>query len=397
MAHNSTRSSCERPAYYRETKVKTSPSSTESTPAAPDGRRRVLLLCGGRSSEHEVSIRSCLSVYRAIDRSLFSPLVTGIGRDGVWRFYGDTEAFALDGDDPAKVRLAPGGKVCMPGRTAGGAVLLMEDGGTKECFDLAFPVLHGAFGEDGSIQGLFAMLSVPYVGCDFTSSANCMDKELTKLIVAADGFRTARAVTLRRGKSFDSAAIVGKLGLPLFVKPAKTGSSVGISKVKGVGELHAAVNAAFACDDKVLVEECVVGREIECAVLEDAGGSLFVAHPGEVVPHEEFYSYSAKYLNADGATLHVSAELSDGEVSEVRQLAARAFRALGCSGFSRIDFFLTATGFVLNEVNTIPGFTNISLYPQMMASSGIPYAELITRLLRNAEWNYSCREALAQK
>jgi len=376
-----------------------SSSSTlpESESAESSRRRRVLLLCGGRSSEHEVSIRSCLSVYRAIDRGLYAPVVVGIGRDGVWRYYGDTEAFALDGDDPAKVRLAPGGKVCMPGRTADGAALLMEEGGAKEFFDLAFPVLHGAFGEDGSIQGLFAMLSVPYVGCDFTSSANCMDKELTKLIVGAAGFRTARAVTLKRGKVFDSAAIVEQLGLPLFVKPAKTGSSVGISKVKGTGELHAAVNAAFACDDKVLVEECVVGREIECAVLEDAGGELFVAHPGEVVPHEEFYSYSAKYLNADGATLHVSADLTASEVSEVRQLAARAFQALGCSGFSRIDFFLTATGFVLNEVNTIPGFTSISLYPQMMASSGVPYAELITRLLRNAEWTYSCREALAQK
>ena len=358
-------------------------------------KKTVLLLCGGRSSEHEVSIRSCLSVYRAVDRGLYQPIVVGIGRDGVWRSYGDTDAFALDGDDPAKVRLAPGGKVCMPGRSAAGAVLI-DEAGAQEPFDLAFPVLHGAFGEDGSIQGLFAMLSVPYVGCDFTSSANCMDKALTKLIVNAYGLPTARDVVLRRGERFKGGAIVEKLGLPLFVKPARTGSSVGISKVKSLGELHAAVKAAFACDDKVLVEECIVGREIECAVLEDAGGALTAAHPGEIVPHEEFYSYSAKYLNADGATLHVRAQLTEDEVAQVQGMALKAFRCLGCAGFSRIDFFLTPNGFVLNEVNTIPGFTNISLYPQMMASSGIPYDELVTRLLKNAEWNFSRRESLAQ-
>ena len=347
-------------------------------------RLRVLLLCGGQSTEHEISLESCRSVAAAIDRERFAPIVAGITRDGVWQFYGEEE-FADDADDPSKIHLKPGAPVCFPGRSAKGAVLHVADRSETVPFDVAFPVLHGLHGEDGTVQGLFEMFGVPYVGCDYTSSANCMDKDLTKILLNSAGLHTANALVLRRGESLPADYVEERLGMPIFVKPARTGSSVGISKVKSIEALEDALAEAFKYDNKVLLEECVVGREIECGVLEKPDGQLFVAQPGEVIPHDEFYSYAAKYLNADGATVEAEADLTEDEAEEVKRLAAKAFHVLGCNGMARIDFFLSAQGeWVLNEVNTIPGFTSISLYPRMMKNSGIDYAELITLLIENA-------------
>ncbi len=347
-------------------------------------RLRVLLLCGGQSTEHEISLESCHSVVAAMDRERFLPIVAGITREGIWQYYGEEE-FADDFSDPTKVHLRSGAPICYPGRGVKGAVLHVEGYSETVPFDIAFPVLHGLHGEDGTVQGLFEMFGVPYVGCDYTSSANCMDKDITKILLNSAGLSTANALVVRRGESLPTDYVVERLGLPIFVKPARTGSSIGISKVKRAEDLAAALDEAFRYDDKVLLEECIVGREIECGVLEQPDGQLFVAHPGEVVPHEEFYSYSAKYLNADGATVEAEAELTEEESEEVRRLAAKAFHVLGCGGLARIDFFLSNQGeWVLNEVNTIPGFTSISLYPQMMKRSGIDYADLITMLLENA-------------
>ncbi len=344
---------------------------------------RVLLLCGGQSTEHEISLESCYSVAQACDRSRYEIHIVGISRDGVWYYYGDREDFLVNPEDPAKVRLADGGKICFPGKNSAGAVLeILESTDKLLPFDLAFPVLHGAYGEDGTIQGLFQMLGVPCVGCDLTSSANCMDKALTKIILNDAGFQTARGITLRRGEECPADFVGATLSWPVFVKPAKTGSSIGIRKVSQAEELAPALEEAFRYDDKVLIEEAIVGREIECGVLEKANGELFVAHPGEVVPHAEFYSYEAKYLDPQGATVNSTAFLEEEDAEAVRKLAAKAFRALGCSGMSRIDFFFTPERrWVLNEVNTIPGFTKISLYPQMMAKSGIAYSELIDILI----------------
>ena len=347
-------------------------------------RLRILLLCGGQSTEHEISLESCCSVAAAIDREHFQPVVVGITREGIWHYYGDAE-FADEKENPAKIHLRPNAPLCYPGRSAKGAVLYVEGMDAAIPFDVAFPVLHGIHGEDGTIQGLFDMFGVPYVGCDYTSSANCMDKDITKILLNSAGFRTAFALVIRRGESLSEDYVEERLGMPLFVKPARTGSSVGISKVKKPEDLAPALKEAFQYDDKVLLEECIVGREIECGVLELPDQTLFVAHPGEVVPHDEFYSYAAKYLNEDGATVKVEADLDEEESEEVKRLAAKAFHVLGCKGMARIDFFLSAQGdWVLNEVNTIPGFTSISLYPQMMRNSGIPYAELITNLIENA-------------
>lgn len=357
---------------------------------------RVLLLCGGQSTEHEISLESCLSVVNAIDRKLFSPIVCGITREGLWHHYGDTANFALDADDPDKVHLAPGGKECFPRRTADGVALqILDDPQNALPFDIVFPVLHGAFGEDGAIQGFCQMLGVPCVGCDFTSSANCMDKELAKIILDAAGFRTARGITLRRGDEYSLEAVQTALGLPLFVKPAKTGSSIGISKVKRIEDLPAALEFAFRYDDKVLIEEFIEGREIECAVLEKPTGEIFAAPPGEVCAKDEFYSYAAKYLMPDGAAVSPVAPLQEDEIEQVRRLAAKAFRALGCGGMARVDFFLSVKhGWVLNELNTIPGFTKISLYPQMMRNAGIPYTELITTLIETGRADYERRQSL---
>lgn len=347
-------------------------------------RTRILLLCGGRSTEHEISIVSCLSVANAVDRTRFAPMVVGITRDGIWRYYGDGP-FAKGEDSARTVHLREGAPACFPVPVPNGAALRIEGREETVPFEAAFPVLHGAFGEDGTIQGLFAMLSVPCVGCGVAASAVCMDKEATKAILEHAGFRTARAVVIRRDDVYGAEDIVNRLGLPFFVKPARTGSSVGISKVRKADDLEAAVEAAFRYDDKVLLEEGIRGREIECGVLEYPDGRLFAARPGEVIPHADFYSYDAKYLDENGASVVPQAALSETQSRRVRELAVAAFRCLGCGGMARIDFFLTPEGeWVLNEVNTIPGFTSISLYPRMMGGSGVDYAELITLLIENA-------------
>ena len=354
----------------------------------------VLLLCGGRSTEHEISLESCLSVASALDRAKYAPHVVGITREGVWKYYGDAP-FAADIGSAGTIHLIDGAPVCFPARDGDGVSLHVSGQTRTVPFAVAFPVLHGAFGEDGTIQGLFQMLGVPYVGCDMTSSANCMDKALTKLILEAGGFHTAPSVTLRRGGDFRIDDIVSRLGLPLFVKPARAGSSIGISKVKTATMLAAALETAFRYDSKVLVESAICGREIECGVLQRGDGTLFAALPGEVVPHAEFYDYDAKYLDAAGASVYSEARLDQPLQDEVRAMAIGAFRELGCSGMARIDFFLTPDGrLILNEVNTIPGFTSISLYPQMMANSGMPYPALLDELIAAARYNFNALNAV---
>jgi D-alanine-D-alanine ligase len=350
-----------------------------------DRKPVVGLLCGGQSPEHEISLLSAWSVYQALDREKYDICVVGISKQGVWQHYGDTEEFLIDRDDPRKIRLAEGGRVCFFCRNCVNVRLWELGTGQEYPLDMAFPVLHGANGEDGTIQGLFQMLGLPYVGCGQMSSANCMDKTVAKLLFNCAGLSTARSVTLRKKADPESLRLaLDSLGLPLFVKPACTGSSVGISKVKSAAQLASAVEVAFQFDDKILIEEAIPGREIECAVLED-GESLFCPPPGEVIPHDEFYSYAAKYLSKDGATLEVPARLSQQQMASVQELAKSAFMALDCRGMARVDFFLKPDGtWVLNEINTIPGFTNISLYPRLMINAGISYPELVSKLLANA-------------
>ena len=354
------------------------------------GRVTVALVFGGRSSEHEISCSTAAGVLEAIDRDRFDVIPVGITREG---------AFTLQPDDPDRFRMDAGAmpvvedngtRLCWPDSAASRAVAVREpDGALRELgtVDLAFPILHGPRGEDGTVQGLFELLGLPYVGSGVLASSVAMDKHFTKTVLQAAGVPVAPWVTISPA---DWAADAGRarasargLGLPVFVKPARAGSSVGVTKVKDWEGLEAALRLAWAEDDKALVEAAMEGREIECGVLSGRDGAApRVSLPGEVVMRtREFYDYEAKYLDPDAAELICPAVLGRGELREMERLAARVFEALGCAGLARVDFFLTAGGFVVNEVNTMPGFTPISMFPKCWAASGIGYRELISELI----------------
>lgn len=346
-------------------------------------RIRVAILYGGRSAEHDVSILSAANVVKAIDRARYEIVPVFIDRQGRWWLTAQT-AGALPKEAPAgapELALLPGGR----GRLV--ALAPMGDVSELPRVDVVFPVLHGPFGEDGAMQGAAEVADVAYVGSGVFASAAAMDKDFTKKLLREAGLPVARGLTLRRGEdmSFDKTA--AELGLPLFVKPARQGSSVGVGKVRDAADFVQCCAEAFRHDDKLLAEEFVEAREIECAVLEDAQDKLTVSLPGEIIPAEKhgFYTYEAKYIDADGAVVRAPADLP-GEVADAaRALAARAFRAVGCAGMARVDFFLRPDmSLVLNEINTIPGFTNISMYAKALAASGIDYAQVIEVLLAHA-------------
>jgi D-alanine-D-alanine ligase len=317
----------------------------------------------------------------------------GIDKDGTWRRLPPTE-FVVNRDDPARTALAPAGQVvalcCRDGR----GWLVPAAGGEPWAVDVAFPVLHGTYGEDGTIQGLLAMMNIPCVGCDQTSSANCMDKAITKQVLTYAGIPVADGLIVTAGAdSVTAAEVERQLGWPVFVKPARLGSSVGVSKVKVPGALRAALELAFRFDDKVLIERYMPGREVECAVL--GNSSPRAAVPGEVIPQHEFYSYEAKYLDENGARLEAPAKLAPEVAARVQETAVQAFQAMGCTGLARVDFFLMPDGrLVVNELNTIPGFTRISMYPRLWQLSGLTYPQLVSELIRLAEERHAARGRL---
>lgn len=341
-------------------------------------RLRIAVLFGGRSAEHDVSILSAANVMRALEPVKYDAVPIFITREGRWLLAGVVDGTLTTPSEGTEVCLVAGGR--------GRMLALPGDGAPREILpvDIVFPVLHGLPGEDGSVQGLAEVACVPLAGCGIAGSAVALDKDIAKRLLHAAGLPAARAVTIRHGAAPDFAEVAAELGLPLFVKPARQGSSVGVSKVADERGYAAALAEGFRHDRKLLAEEFIRGREIECAVLEDADGSLFVSRPGEIVPAEShgFYSYDAKYIDANGAVLKVPADLPAETEATVRATAAAAFRALGCDAMARADFFVAANGRVLvNELNTIPGFTNISMYSKVMAASGVGYAEIIDRLV----------------
>jgi len=345
---------------------------------------RVAVLFGGRSAEHEVSILSATNVLEAIDRDRFDVVPIGIDRSGQWFLL---EGGAASGPlsipkDGAAVALLPGGKGRLIAVDASGAFK------TVKPVDVMFPVLHGPFGEDGAVQGYAETADVAYVGCGVFASAAAMDKAMAKALLKAQNLPVAQARSLRAGEPATAEELQRNLGDILFIKPARQGSSVGVSRVGGNGaDFAASLAKAFQHDDKVLVEAFVDGREIECSVLERPDGSLVVSDPGEIITaaHHDFYSYDAKYLDADGAVVKVPADMPDHVRARARAMAADAFRALGCEGMARVDFFLLPDDtLVVNELNTIPGFTNISMYAKALAASGISYRQLISDLIEHA-------------
>jgi D-alanine-D-alanine ligase len=372
-------------------------STDEPRPAAPadtpdTGRTRVAVVFGGRSSEHAVSCATAASVLEALDRDRYDVVPVGIAKDGHW---------VLAPDDPERLRLAPGhvpevdtdaASVIVPTSATDRTLVVHEAGRPPRTLgevDVVFPLLHGPFGEDGTIQGLLDLADVRYVGSGVTASAVMMDKHVMKVLLASAGLPVGPYTVItdkewRRDKAAAMDAVHG-LAWPVFVKPARAGSSMGITKVSDREALEAAIEAAREHDPKVVVEAAVFGREIECGVLEGHGTDpTRTSELGEciVVRNHEFYDYEAKYLAEGDVRLETPADVPPGVAAEIREMAARAFDVAGCEGLARVDFFLTEAGDVLvNEVNTMPGFTPLSMYPRMWAASGLTYPELIDELI----------------
>lgn len=343
----------------------------------PD-RLRVALLFGGRSAEHEVSVMSATNVVRALEPSRYDAVPVYVTREGRW-LLSHFEGGVLD-------RPERGSELCLVPGGGGQAVVLSADGvhAGFPRIDILFPVLHGLHGEDGAVQGLAEVARVPLVGCGILGSANALDKDITKRLLSEAGLPVARSMTVLPGVAPTFDELRASLGLPFFIKPARQGSSVGVGKVATEHEYEAALAEAFRHDGKLLVEQFIKGREIEFSVLEDADGGLLVSRPGEIVPAEShgFYSYDAKYVDEAGAALQVPAELPENIEAVLRDAAAKAFRAVGCDAMARVDFFvMDDMRFVVNELNTIPGFTDISMYAKAMAASGVSYPEVIDRLV----------------
>lgn len=367
---------------------------------------KVAVLYGGRSGEHEVSLQSAASVLRNLDPERFEVLPVGIDKQGRWHLNStkliqnqSAKSLSLDTDTP---------EVVLPPNPQGGSTALtqLNAAGGNQAIDVVFPVMHGTFCEDGTIQGLLELADVAYVGCGVLASAVGMDKDVAKRLARDAGIPIVPFVTVKQGDwkrraSEIAAQVQVELGYPCFVKPANSGSSVGVHKVKEPGSFRAAVEDALRYDTKVLVEKAIQAREIELSVLENAeeGGEPLVSVVGEIAPTHEFYSYQAKYIDENGAALSIPAAISTEKARDAQALAKRVFLALECEGMARVDLFLDKnTGqFYLNEVNTIPGFTQISMYPKLWEASGISYRELLSRLIDLAIARQKRKQALVRE
>lgn len=348
--------------------------------------KNLLVIFGGCSSEYAVSLRSSASVLRNIDNSKYNVITLGITRQGGWYLYtGDIDSIENDTwfhDDlttPA---------VLSPDKNDKALIVLNDEGAyEKIAIDVIFPVLHGKNGEDGTIQGIFELSGIPYVGCGLLASAMCMDKAVTNTLADEAGIDGAKWAAFTEAEykagKVDLSAIENKLGYPIFVKPANAGSSVGITKAHNHTELLGALDVAFENDYKAVLEETLVGREIECAVMgnEEPVASCI----GEILPTAEFYDFDAKYVD-NSTGLAIPADLPVDVSEKVREAAVNAYLTMGCRGLSRVDFFLCDDGRIcLNEINTLPGFTSISMFPKLFGQVGIPYSELLDKLIEYAE------------
>lgn len=344
----------------------------------PVKKIKVAVLYGGCSGEHEVSLKSAASVIKNIDKNKFDVVPIAIAKQGQW-LVNDLKQFSLNESAPVQTKTSKA--LCVQDKIIN----------PKEFFcDVIFPVLHGVFGEDGTIQGLLEILDVPYVGANVLGSAIGMDKVIAKRLALADNIAVIPFVTFNMGEweknqAFLIKAIEKELSFPLFVKPVNAGSSLGISKVKNATELAAAVNFAARYDIKILVERALLVREIEVAVLENLsfGKQPLVSVAGEITPQHEFYSYEAKYLDKKGAELTIPAVLKEEQAEKIKILAATIFNSLACESMARVDFFIeeATQKIYFNEINTIPGFTKISMYPKLWEASGLSYQQLLTYLI----------------
>ncbi len=354
---------------------------------------RVALLFGGRSSEHSISCATAGGVLSAIDRSRYEVILIGITRDGAWTLQeaSTVSGFALGREAAALPLVADNGtRVRLPESAATREFTVSSADGTLSSLgdvDVAFPILHGPFGEDGTIQGALELVGLPYVGSGVLASALGMDKHFTKTVLEGAGVPVAPWVTVTRAGLAENHDLWQRrmqgIDLPVFVKPARAGSSVGVSKVTAWDQLETALETAFAEDHRVLVEAAIVGREVECGVLQGRDGAPpRVSLAGEIViTGREFYDFDAKYLDAPGVELVCPSPLREQELAELQRIAARSFEAIGGAGLARVDFFFTGSEFIVNEINTMPGFTPISMFPACWLASGMSYPELIDELI----------------
>lgn len=343
-----------------------------------ENKIKVGILFGGKSAEHEISLRSAKNVIEALNKDKYEPVLIGIDKSGQW-LYNEQTSLILHADDIEKISL----------NTDSDSVSLIPQSegllsGANQKVDVVFPILHGPMGEDGTIQGLLKLANIPFVGAGVLGSAVGMDKDVMKRLLRDAGLPIGKYITIRSHQdrpTFDN--ITKELGLPCFVKPANLGSSVGINRVDNEEQYHQALDEAFSFDHKVIIEEFIEGREIECAVLGNENPKASI--PGEISFTHSFYSYEAKYLDDKGYKIDIPAQITDEQITAVQKMAIDTFQTLECEGFARVDVFLTKDGRLLvNEINTIPGFTQISMYPKLWEASGIPYSELIDQLLQLA-------------
>ncbi|MBI4936050.1 MAG: D-alanine--D-alanine ligase [Actinobacteria bacterium] len=343
---------------------------------SPDERIHLIVLFGGQSAEHDVSCTTAAHVLRAADPAKYRITPIGIGRDGRWSLASGAQAALESGPEAIPGHLDAGGTVVEP-------TLAISPSGSGTT--VVVPLLHGPLGEDGTVQGMLELADLPYVGTGVLGSAVAMDKAMAKVVTAQHGIPQARHLAFRASDIGPGTPqhVVDSLGLPVFVKPANMGSSVGVSKAKTVEGVRDAIEVALSYDEWIVVEEAIDGREIEVGVL----GNLHptASLPGEIVPGAEFYDYADKYVD-DGSQALIPAPLTPEQTAEVQALAVRAFQAMRCEGLSRVDFFFEehGRGFLLNEVNTMPGFTPISMYPKLWIASGMTYSGLIDELVRLA-------------
>jgi D-alanine-D-alanine ligase len=366
---------------------------TSRLPADRPSRIRVAVVYGGRSSEHAISCVSAGSILRNLDPQRFEVVAVGITPQGSWVLTdGSPETLAITDRQLPEVSGESGTALALAADPLrhGELVSLGEAAGeVLASVDVVFPILHGPYGEDGTIQGLLELAGVPYVGAGVFASAAGMDKEFTKKLLAAAGLPIGDHVVLRARQPAPSLDDIERLGFPMFVKPARGGSSIGVSRVNSVDELSAAIADARRHDPKVIIEAAIQGRELECGVLEFPDGSVQASAIGEIRVagirgrEDGFYDFATKYLD-DGAELDVPAKVDDDVADDLRRLAIQTFKALDCQGLARVDFFLTDDGPVVNEINTMPGFTTISMYPRMWAASGVDYPTLVSTMVETA-------------
>ena len=348
-------------------------------------KKRIVIICGGKSVEHEISVQSTKNVIEEIDKKKYQVILLGITKKGSWVVFSDSNILSEknlkiieESSDNVRVTIDPGSKEPLVGLGK---------------IDAVFPITHGTYGEDGALQGLLKTLHIPFVGPSILGSSASMDKDMTKRILKEAGLPVVKGRVLNRQSLIEIHEIIEDLGFPLFVKPANLGSSVGVTKAHDMEELKKAIDTAFQYDTKILIEEGIDGREIECAILGNEEKKASV--PGEIIVHDTFYSYDAKYLNAEGASLGIPADIPEDIVKKVQEYAVRACNSLEVEGMSRVDFFLDKENkLYINEINTIPGFTKISMYPKLWEISGISYTDLIDHLLQLAIARFEREQSL---